>query len=65
MEFTFDFKMFTTARVTADTEAEARRKLSAVADCLDIGVSTGDVNITEASWMDGEADLIEIDGEAT
>ena len=63
MEFAFDVKMWAVARVIADSELEARRKLANYANALDIGMVTPDgVNFTEAS-SEGEFDLFEIDGE--
>ena len=64
MEYAFDVKLWAVARVTADSEQEARDKLRNYADCLDIGLISPDgVRFTEAS-SEGEYDLFEIDGEA-
>lgn len=66
-EYMFDVKLWTVARVTAANEKEAREKLHAVVDCVDLsgtpGTADNGVTLTEAS-TEGEADLIEIDGEA-
>ena len=63
-DYTFDVKLWATARVRAESEQEARAKLAKVADCMDISMVTPDgVTFTEAS-AEGDADLIEIDGEA-
>lgn len=66
-EYAFDVKLWAVARVTADNEKEAREKLYAVVDCVDLSGTPGTVEhgvtLTEAS-TEGEADLIEIDGEA-
>ena len=62
-EFAFDVKLWAVARVQATSEAEARKKLHEVADCMNIAYSENGVLFTEAS-SEGEYDLIEIDGEA-
>jgi len=62
-EYAFDVKLWTVARVTAENEKEARKKLAEVADCIDVGFDKDGVKLTEAS-SEGEFDLIEIDGEA-
>lgn len=62
--YLFDVKIFSSVRVEANSEAEARSKLSKLLDCCD--VSFGNIDdqpiIGEAS-IDGEADLVEVDGE--
>ncbi len=63
-EFAFDVKLWAVARVTANSLEEAKAKLANVADCMDIGFDKNGVKFTEAS-AEGDADLIEIDGEAT
>jgi hypothetical protein len=62
-EYAFDVKLWTVARITANTEQEARKKLHEYVDCIDIGFNENGVELTEAS-AEGDADLIEIDGEA-
>lgn len=63
-EYLFDVKLFASIRVVADTEAEARAWLREHLDCADanFGSDEGAPIVAEAS-MDGEADLIEVDGE--
>ena len=64
-EFAFDVKLCVVCRVTATSEAEARKKMLDVVDCIDIGFDRDGVKLTEASAFDtGEIELIEIDGEA-
>ena len=60
-EYAFDIKLWAVARVGADTEEEARAKLSANIHCVDLGFDRGGVKITEAS-IEGSFDLFEIDG---
>ena len=64
-EYAFDLKLFTTVRIKATSEEMARRILRDHFDAIDInaGEIAGETIVCEAS-MDGEADLIEIDGEA-
>lgn len=65
-EYAFDVKLWAVARVTATSEAEARRKMLEVVDCLSLGVDTDGVKLTEASAEDSgqDSELVEIDGEA-
>jgi hypothetical protein len=62
-EFAFDVKLWAVARVKAGSQAEARKKLTDVVDCIDIGFDQNGVKLTEAS-AEGSYDLIETDGEA-
>lgn len=67
VEYTFDVKLFTTLRVKAESEAEARAILRRVMHCADANFGAWDDGspiLGEAS-MDGDPDLVEIDGEAT
>lgn len=67
-EFAFDIKLSAVARVKANDEAEAKKKLHEVVDCVDLSGTPGtvdnDVTLTEGSIADGEPLLFEIDGEA-
>lgn len=66
-EFTLDVKAFLTIRVKAPTEAKAREVARfAVEHCEGVQCNSADFQseIVCAS-ADGDADLIEIDGEAT
>lgn len=66
-EFAFDVRLFSTLRVKAASEAEARALLREHVDCADANFGawpSGDPILGEASLDDGEPDLIEIDGEA-
>jgi hypothetical protein len=65
-EYAFDVKMFSVVRVKAEDEEAARMLLDEYLQAVDINVHifVGDedrIHITEAS-MDGEADLVEVDG---
>jgi len=65
-EYAFDVKLWAAVRVIANSEAEARKKMLDVCDCLDVGYDKDGVKITEASIEDedGEtSELFEIDGE--
>lgn len=57
-EYLFDVKLFAAIRVRADDEAAARAILS---DTISGGICELDGLPFEAS-MDGEADLLEVDG---
>lgn len=66
-EYLFDVKLFASVRVTAENENEARKKLERLLTTADVAVTDPDdggdnVHYFEAS-VDGEADLMEIDGE--
>ena len=64
-EYVFDVKLFTTLRVKADSEAKARADLRRMLNCADANFGAwdeGDPILGEVS-MDGEPDLVEIDGE--
>lgn len=65
-EYAFDVKLFAFIRVRAADEAEARRMLAEAFDCADANFGAwpnGDPITAEAS-IDGDADLMEVDGEA-
>jgi hypothetical protein len=65
-EFLFDVKLFSCIRVQAATEAEARAKLAQMLDVVDVQLSDPDDNdetLTFEASIDGEADLLEVDGE--
>lgn len=59
--FTFDVKLFATVSVDADSEETARKMVAESTDCVAL-YKWDDTTLGEAS-MDGEPDLIEIDGE--
>lgn len=64
-EFLFDIKLFASVRVHAEDESEARNIVMEAFACAtaNFGVwPDGDPIVAEAS-VDGEPDLIEIDGE--
>lgn len=64
-EYLFDVKLFASIRLRAESEAAARKCLAEVLDCADLSVCHGGVDMADTfeASMDGEADLIEIDGE--
>ena len=65
-EYLFDIKLFASLRVKATSEAKARQLLKTALDCATINCGAwpnGEPIVGEAS-EDGEADLMEIDGEA-
>lgn len=65
-EYLFDVKLFASIRITAENETEARKQLQALLDCADVAVSDPDDNdqtLTFECSQDGEADLMQIDGE--
>lgn len=64
-EFAFDVKMLATVRVTAESEAEARRMLLDALDYAEanLGAWPDGEPILCGMSLDGEANLIEIDGE--
>ncbi|KVU68952.1 hypothetical protein BGV52_15335 [Burkholderia ubonensis] len=64
MEFVFDVKLFATISFSAPDEATARRMLADALECADanLGEINGQTIVCEAS-MDGEPDLVEVDGE--
>lgn len=65
-EYAFDVKMFATIRVQASSEAEAIQLIKENMDCADSNFGAwpnGDPILAEAS-IDGEPDLLEINGEA-
>lgn len=65
-EYAFDAKLWAVVRVTAKSEAAARRKMLQALDCFSVDYDANGVVVTEASIEDesGEtSELIEIDGE--
>ena len=63
-EYLFDAKLFTSVRIKAANEREARRTLAELLDCATVNCGTlpdGAPLIAEAS-LDGSLDLIEVDG---
>ncbi len=63
IEFTFDVKLFSTIRVKAESEDEARAMLEEALSCADANFGAwpdGTPILAEAS-MDGEADLVDGD----
>lgn len=65
-EYAFDVKMFATIRVRASSQGEALKMLRQALDCASANLGAwdnGDPILCEAS-LDGDPDLIEIDGEA-
>ena len=65
-EYAFDTTLFAVVRVTAADEKEARLKILAVIDSVDIGFNRDGVRITEASAIVDPVyatpQIIEIDG---
>lgn len=64
-EYVFDVKLFATVRVKANTKAKAVALLKDTLDCASFNAGVwpnGDPVLFEAS-VDGEPDLVEIDGE--
>lgn len=65
--YLFDVKLFASIRVEAESEAAARACLREMFDCAcisDYGVAeNGVVTYPSEASMDGEADLVEVDGE--
>jgi hypothetical protein len=66
VEFTFDVKAFAIVRVKAKDEAAARAMLEPFCDFLTGNPwRDGDSSaVADSVAMDGEADLLEVDGEA-
>jgi hypothetical protein len=63
-EYAFDIKLWAVARITANSEAEARKLLSTI-NCIDLDYNDRfAVVLSEASIEDdgGESELFEIDG---
>lgn len=64
-EYVFDVKVFTSFRFNARSEKEARGLLKESLDAASI--NAGEINgqtLTGEASMDGEAVLVEVDGEA-
>ena len=66
IEFTFDVKAFAIVRVTANDEAAARAMLEPFCDFMAGNPwRAGDsFAVADSVAMDGEADLLEVDGKA-
>lgn len=64
-EYAFDVKLFATVRITAADEATARAQLAETMDGASLSVCHGGVDMPDTfeASMDGEPDLIEVDGE--
>lgn len=65
-EYLLDVKLFASVRVLADTRQEAEQMLRNALGCASVNAGAwpnGDPILFEAS-MDGEADLIEVDGQS-
>lgn len=65
-EYLFDVKLFTAIRVKAASEEAARKKLNTYFDCADVNFGADEKGnpITGEASIDGDADLVEVDGEA-
>jgi hypothetical protein len=65
-KYTFDVKMFATIRVKAETQKEARAKINAELEGADANFGAWPCGkpIEASISLDGDHDLIEIDGEA-
>jgi hypothetical protein len=63
-EYAFDIKLWAVVRITANSEAEARKLLSKI-DCIGLAYHDNDIVLTEASIEDdgGQSELFEIDSE--
>ena len=62
-EYLFDAKLFTSLRITARSESDARRTLAEVLECATISpLACGSPLVGEAS-LDGYLELVEVDGE--
>ena len=65
-EYLFDAKLFTSLRITAPSERDARRTLAEMLDCATVNCGSlecGSPLVGEAS-LDGYLELVEVDGEA-
>jgi hypothetical protein len=64
-EYLFDVKLFAAIRIKAETEADARAKLNKIFDCADANFDSDENggSVTGEASQDGDADLVEIDGE--
>jgi len=64
-EYCFDVKLLATVRVKARSESEARLELAGTLDCASayFGLTSDGAPLTGEASLDGEALLIEIDGE--
>lgn len=62
--YTFDAKLFATVQVTAPDETTARRQAAEVLDGAELSVCHGGVDMPDTfeASLDGELDLMEIDG---
>lgn len=62
--YLFDVKLFATFRINAESEAEARRLLTAALDCATVQAGFIDEELlTGEASVDGELILVEVDGE--
>lgn len=64
-EYLFDAKLFVAVRIKAETAKQARRKLEEQLHCatINLGAIDGKEVVCEGS-LDGDADLMEVNGEA-
>ena len=64
-DYLFDAKLFASLRVTASSEAKARRILTELLDCATVncGALPDGSPLTGDASLDGELDLVEVDGE--
>ena len=62
--YLFDVKLFAAIRVDAASEKDAREKLALALDCASVTVEIGGATTTFEVSADGDADLVEIDGES-
>jgi hypothetical protein len=65
-EFMFDAKLFASIRIRAPDEATARKQLAEVLDGASLSVCHGGVDMPDTfeASVDGEPELMEVDGEA-
>lgn len=64
--YLFDVKLFASVTIEADDEASARANLDLMFNVADVHVSdpdNDDVDLTFECSVDGDADLIEVNGE--
>jgi hypothetical protein len=63
--FSFDVRTFLALTVKAESEEAARKLLRGLLECATVRIESADCDaVGELSADDGEADLVEIDGEA-
>ena len=65
-EYLFDAKLLAAIRVRAESVEEARRKLGQLLDCArcEVEIDASGASIVFEASIDGEADLIEVDGKS-